>query len=383
MLNFIKKHYEKMILTALLIVFVVLLVLQLSILLEGRNVAKEDFKLTLRADYKRVNFKNQKYETLASLPESLKWANGAPRTPGDKLFTDLSSPLELARCPYCEHLVPIGDFKARKCSFCAAVLKPVPPRPTDREDDDKDGIPNADEIKLGLNPKDPKDAEEDLDNDGFSNIEEYLIGTDMRDPKSHPSYSTKLSVVDVVRKKLNMKISNIMAKGAERSKWMVQIAILDNGKDRTRFVYINNVVKGDDGEFKLVDILPEFRTELDPKLGAEVERNRSKAVLQKTGSDERLVGEIGKDIVESKEKIVLLYGITNKKIELYVGDTITLGDERTGVEKFVVSSCDPAKSTVTLKRDDGKLFELLPKKIVDQPAASGRGVDRPPVGVPF
>lgn len=370
MLNFIKKHYEKMILTALLIVFVALLVIQLSILLEGRNVNKDELKLNLKTDYKRVNFaKDQKFETFAKLSDSAKWLAVSPRTPGDKVFSDLCAPLELAKCPKCEHLIPTSDFKNLKCSFCGYPLAPVRVIPVSADDDDKDGIPNVEEIKLGLNPKDPKDAEEDLDGDGFSNLEEYLAGTDIRDPKKHPAYVTKLAVLDIVRKKLNMKVGNIMCKGDDKSKWMVQVSILENGKDRTRFLNLgaNSSVKGDDGEFKLLDIAPEFKTEIDPTLKAPVEKNYSKAIFVKTGLEDKLIGEIGKDIVESKEKIVLFYAINSKKLELYVGDAITLGDERTGVEKYTVASCDPAKMTVVLK-DGANTVELQQRKLVEKSA---------------
>ncbi len=44
-------------------------------------------------------------------------------------------------------------------------------------DSDKDGIPDAWEIKYGLNPFDAQDAAEDKNSDGYSNIEDYLNGT--------------------------------------------------------------------------------------------------------------------------------------------------------------------------------------------------------------
>lgn len=46
-------------------------------------------------------------------------------------------------------------------------------------DDDGDGISDADEIKYGLNPFDPADATGDNDNDGLDNLTELEIGTDL------------------------------------------------------------------------------------------------------------------------------------------------------------------------------------------------------------
>jgi len=46
------------------------------------------------------------------------------------------------------------------------------------EDTDGDGMPDQWEIDNGLDPNDPKDADDDLDEDGISNLDEYLQGSD-------------------------------------------------------------------------------------------------------------------------------------------------------------------------------------------------------------
>ncbi|WP_243349257.1 thrombospondin type 3 repeat-containing protein [Parabacteroides sp. FAFU027] len=45
-------------------------------------------------------------------------------------------------------------------------------------DTDNDGMPDAWEIKYGLNPKDPSDAIKDCNGDGYTNIEKYINGID-------------------------------------------------------------------------------------------------------------------------------------------------------------------------------------------------------------
>ena len=44
-------------------------------------------------------------------------------------------------------------------------------------DSDKDGMPDAWEVKYGLNPNDASDAKADKNNDGYTNIEDYINGT--------------------------------------------------------------------------------------------------------------------------------------------------------------------------------------------------------------
>jgi hypothetical protein len=47
-------------------------------------------------------------------------------------------------------------------------------------DSDGDGIPDDAEIRLGLDPHNPIDAQEDFDRDGLNNLQEFLRGTDIR-----------------------------------------------------------------------------------------------------------------------------------------------------------------------------------------------------------
>lgn len=47
-------------------------------------------------------------------------------------------------------------------------------------DTDGDGIPDADETRLGLDPRNPVDAQEDFDRDDLTNLREFQLGTDIR-----------------------------------------------------------------------------------------------------------------------------------------------------------------------------------------------------------
>jgi len=56
-------------------------------------------------------------------------------------------------------------------------------------DDDNDGISDAKEKALHMNPLNPADAQADFDHDGFSNIIEINLGTNIRNSHSHPTWA--------------------------------------------------------------------------------------------------------------------------------------------------------------------------------------------------
>ena len=57
------------------------------------------------------------------------------------------------------------------------------------EDSDNDGLPNANEIPLGLNSLNSADASFDLDADGYANLREYLSGSALNNPHNRLSFS--------------------------------------------------------------------------------------------------------------------------------------------------------------------------------------------------
>ena len=94
--------------------------------------------------------------------------------------------------------------KCAECPFCKVSQKFKDPVDTTRvgDDADKDGIPDAWELKYGFDPRDPADAQKDPDGDTFTNKEEYDAKTDPKDPESHPDYLDFLSVSGELKKEL-------------------------------------------------------------------------------------------------------------------------------------------------------------------------------------
>ena len=87
-------------------------------------------------------------------------------------------------------MAPDGSFKYRRLpqdSYKLGII--TDPRQmggypeyqgTPRVDSDGDGMPDAWELKYGLNPNDPSDANGDINGDGYTNIEKYINGIDPR-----------------------------------------------------------------------------------------------------------------------------------------------------------------------------------------------------------
>ncbi len=75
--------------------------------------------------------------------------------------------------------IEISNTDSTAAGYVAGVLTPA--------DTDIDGIPDAMESQLGLDPNNPLDALQDSDLDGVVNLAEYMAGTDPLNPLSRPS----------------------------------------------------------------------------------------------------------------------------------------------------------------------------------------------------
>ena len=80
--------------------------------------------------------------------------------------------------PYVKRRLPADSYKQGIITHPSQVGGLPEYKGTPVVDSDNDGMPDAWEIKYGLNPNDPSDAVKDCNGDGYTNIEKYINGID-------------------------------------------------------------------------------------------------------------------------------------------------------------------------------------------------------------
>lgn len=80
--------------------------------------------------------------------------------------------------PYVKRRLPADSYKQGIITHPQQVGGLPEYKGTSYLDTDKDGMPDAWEIRYGLNPNDASDAVKDCNGDGYTNIEKYINGID-------------------------------------------------------------------------------------------------------------------------------------------------------------------------------------------------------------
>ncbi len=401
-MQFLKKHYEKVILATLLLIFILLLGFQIMVILRARDI-EIDTVLGVKPPKpgypRQVDFSKPEYSDKAIFEsEKSRWLTD----PAKVGKNDICQVEPLIRCPFGPHLIPITDYPENntkapgKCSYCGKEIKVLNTTLYITEDDsDGDGIPDKDEIRWGMNPKDPRDAVNDDDNDGFTNLEEYKAKTNPKDPKSRPSYAKKLYYEKIENEPLGMWLSRFGSNATENNDvkdWDIQIRYFTNLKRRNpkrtkvhdgkkvgetfvvaRKTYIIDKVNKDFGvnpktkerENRSTIVVYEYDAKAKKKIGL--------PILAKLG--EVRGDEVVEEMVNPKKRIVFYFVVDDKSFELYVGDEFKLGDERRGEDVFVIQDADPVKKTVTLKAANNMLEYIKPlPENIQRPTREGEGI---------
>ena len=94
---------------------------------------------------------------------------------GKAIYEKDAQPFET---PYVKRRLPADSYKNGIITHISQVGGLPEYKGTPYVDSDGDGMPDAWEIKYGLNPNDPSDANLDMNGDGYTNIEKYINGID-------------------------------------------------------------------------------------------------------------------------------------------------------------------------------------------------------------
>ena len=187
--NFLKQHYDKLLVVASLLLLVgslVALVLGTSDANRERDEFQRDMK-RMKTDFRAEKLSGFTFEAATALLENpYQMATGGTFLVAAERVACVNCHrpirIDADQCPYCQAEQPTGEV-------------------SEDWDSDGDGIPDAVELSWGLNPRDPTDAEGDADKDGFTNLEEFQAGTDPEDPGVHPPKFDFLRVSDIEVKK--------------------------------------------------------------------------------------------------------------------------------------------------------------------------------------
>ena len=200
--NFFKDHYDW------LVAFVGLALLAgvVFLFVSSDNLSEEDARSACEAELKQ---RKPAHKDVAaadfSVLDKVRNDMEAPsllQVPSDKAGNFLASECRV----YCQNPdvaachKPI-PFKSKECPYCGFKQRSEDDMEAVRGgvDADNDGMPDAWELKFGLNPNDPADAKEDADGDMFTNLEEFEAKTDPRDPESHPDFLDFLALASDLR----------------------------------------------------------------------------------------------------------------------------------------------------------------------------------------
>lgn len=302
----LKAQYDKV------IAFVVLLLLVSSLIYLGVKVGlirqmQQDFDGWLKTRSPlhphAARIESGVYDAAVKAMESPFVLDSSVKTNGSMFV-----PQTRFNCRDCRMPVNINGVK---CPFCGADYD----KPTEtalNADDDNDGIPNAWEIKYGLDPFDPTDAEKDNDGDGYSSLAEYKAGTDPTDLKSHSAAVEQLVLESITGEKFGLRFKSRIKTGSGY-KFVLNYR-LPTGEVKTDFVSIGDTVAG-----------------------VVVEKYEEKFIETRKNFPKKDVSELTL-LTKTGDRIVLVIGKATRHVKLTAHLTLTLPDGKT--VKFDVAKND-------------------------------------------
>ena len=131
-MEFLKRHYEKLILLFMLVAFIISMIHVLRIIQQTREVTEASLQIpTRKADYEPQNPEAAEFDVEGKFKStSLKWEVSTAREKGNaEHFSDLVIPFAMARCPHCKKIIPRSYFQGgpEANKDLKEGAKPIPP----------------------------------------------------------------------------------------------------------------------------------------------------------------------------------------------------------------------------------------------------------------
>lgn len=407
-MEFLNKHYEKLILLAVLLVFVLGMVFLLNTLNSTQEVKDTDLRIPTRgADYETADPKSDDFVISKQWQAgTFNWKRGEARKLANAQFcySDLVQFTPVSQCPFCNNLVPLSYFSEKNCPVpeCGKLLHTPPARPKFRrsvitaDDSDGDGMPDSYESRYALDAKNPRDAQYDKDGDGFSNYYEMTVNTDPSNPRSHPPLWHRLRLFAVARVVLPVEFRALMDNNSDKQdmwdcQFNVQVMNRRTGKFRssTRMLKVGDELNIDGRNYKLVKVDRKKRAKTEAELKAEAEKKGHSGARFVDESIAHFVEQLPPDAKYAADKLEMQVGKTayssdrrpilvddgllpeerdreENKIALKPGQKYQMGNLRTtGVERYVVHDFDDKTKTV--------IFHRANVRGKDDPSVDARG----------
>lgn len=245
-MEFLKKHFEKLILGVALIVLLVSCFLVLTSLHKARQDVKEvQTRIEEMPEEKPIEPLSEDQIDLSILTDpAIRLDLGDDEIEGASLV----EPPKYILCagPQCSQLIP---FSAETCRFCGADQPEEDPFDKFRAEDDfdEDGMSNAFERKYSdfLNPQDPNDAGVDHDGDGFSNVEEFRWKSEPDNYENFPALARNLRFLGMRRRRIPIIFRALARNNSDDpADWDITCAILDGGSLKRSILTVGEAVAG-------------------------------------------------------------------------------------------------------------------------------------------